>query len=99
MSRIVVLIKLDDGIEREAYEAWASETDLPAIRALDAVERFDIVRFRRDGGDPAYDYAEIAEVTDMAAFAKQLSSEDVQRDVADLAKYCSSPVLLVGDEL
>ena len=42
MTTIIVLFNLKSGVSRSAYEAWAKETDLKTVRALNSIDRFDV---------------------------------------------------------
>jgi hypothetical protein len=67
-TRLVLAYALRDGVTREDYERWVLEEDAPFVRARPTVERYEV--YRVDGaleGEPAMDYLEIVEVTDLAA--------------------------------
>ncbi len=85
MTRIVALFNLKPGVTREAYEAWARATDIPTVRSLGSIERFELFRGTgRLGSDQPspYEYIEVIDVADMTAFGEDVATETMQRIAA-----------------
>lgn len=94
MTRILVLFNLKPGVTREMYERWARETDLPTVRGLSSVERFDAYRIcgvlGSDTTSP-YQYAEVIDVSDMNRFGAEVASAGMRVIAArfgELAEAC-----------
>ena len=80
-TRIVALFNLRPGVIPEAYENWARTTDIPTVRALASIGAFEVYRGASRLGSDApspYDYIEIIDVEDMAAFGSDVSTERMQ---------------------
>ena len=80
-QRIVFFItKLSSEEERDSYEAWVRETDVPTARGLPGVQNYRGVRLEgpvMDGvGRPSYDYIEIIEVSDLETYQGALGGVD-----------------------
>ena len=80
-ERIVFfLTKLSSEEERDSYEAWVRETDVPTARGLPGVKKYRVVRLEgpvMDGvGRPSYDYIEIIEVSDLETYQGALGGVD-----------------------
>ena len=86
MSQIIFfLTKLNDPSEREKYEEWVRETDIPAARKLKGIQNYRVVRLNgpvlEGVSDPSYDYIEIIEVDDVKTYQSAL--KDVDPDILD----------------
>lgn len=101
MSTIIVLFKLRPGVDRAAYEQWARDTDLPAVRRLGSVDGFEILRAagQLSGASSPYDYCEIIRVNDLAAFGADVASEAIQRVAAEYLQYADAPVFIQTEAL
>lgn len=81
-SRIVACFNLKPATAAEAYEAWARQTDLPTVNALPSIERFEVFKATGQLGSEApapCDYIEIIDVKDMAGFAADVASPQMQK--------------------
>ncbi len=83
MSKTVFfLTKLADEKERERYEDWVRETDIPAARALPGVKSYRVIRIEGPVMEgvpaPSYDYLEIIEVESVEAYQQALKDVDPQ---------------------
>ena len=84
--RIIALFNLKSGVTAERYEAWAKTTDMPAVRRLSSVSRFEVMRVTGllgGGGAPPYAYAEIIDVADMGAFGEEVAGAVMQKVAAE----------------
>ena len=75
--RLIALFNLKTGVPAKDYEAWARMTDLPTVRALPSIARFEVFRVTGllgSNGTPPYAYAEIIDVHDMAQFGKDVAT-------------------------
>lgn len=102
MKTIVCLFNLKPGADREAYERWARERDLPTVNGLDSVERFEVLRSAGlliGDGKPPYEYIEIIRVRDMDAFFRDVGTPAVQQGAAEFQSFADNPVFIVTDAL
>ena len=82
MSENVVffLTRLSSQEDREAYEHWVRETDVPTARGLPGVNNYRVVRLESpvmDGvSSPPYDYIEIIEISDLETYQNALGGVD-----------------------
>lgn len=102
MATIIVLFNLQEGVEAEAYEQWATSTDLPVVRNLASVDNYDV--FRSSGlfgsDDPApYGYIELIEVNDSDLFAQDIGSDIMTRVAGEFQSFADNPQFLVTDKL
>lgn len=86
-DRIIALFTLKPGVEAAAYEAWAQTRDMPTVRGLASIAGFEV--FAATGvlgeGRAPYDYIEIIDVADMAAFGSDVASQTMQKIAAEFA--------------
>lgn len=102
MTVIIALFNLQDAGARERYEAWALGTDLPTVRKLDAVDRFDTLRARMLLGSdtaPPYEYIEIIELNDFDRFREEVATETMQQVAAEFRAFAKDPQFIVCDRL
>lgn len=82
MTTLIVLFRLKSEADAAEYERWAATTDLPTVRKLENCKRFDVYRagglLGSDAAAP-YDYVEVIDVTDLAAFRKETASDTMRR--------------------
>lgn len=102
MTTIVVLFNLQTSADRDRYEAWARERDVPTVSALPSVERFEVLRsagLLMGDGDPPYRYIELIRVRDMQAFGDDVAASAVQEVAAEFAEFADSPVFIVTEAI
>jgi REDY-like protein HapK len=102
MASILVLFNLKAGMDVATYERWARERDLPTVRGLGSVAGFDVMRAQSllmGEGKPPYQYAEVIDVKDMAAFGKDMSSDVVQKGAAEFQTFADNPIFIVCEKL
>lgn len=102
MSTIVVLFNLKPGVDREAYERWARERDLPTVNALSSVERFEVLKAKgllMSDAAPPYRYVEIIRVRDMARFGEEVASATVQQLAAEFRQFAEGPLFILTEAL
>lgn len=102
MTTVVVLFNLKPGTGVAEYEAWARSRDLPAVNALDSVDRFDVLRATGlliGEGLPPYQYIEVIRVRDLAAFGREVAAAEVQAVAAEFAAFADSPVFILTEAL
>jgi hypothetical protein len=100
--RIIVLFNLKPGVDPEAYEAWARNTDIPGVRTLPSVTHFRVYRtaglFGTDQPAP-YRYAEIIDITALDPFVADVTSETMQRVAAEFQTFAEDPKFILTEEL
>lgn len=100
--RIIVLFNLKPGVDAAAYEAWAKATDIPGVRGLKSVTDFQV--YRATGvlggvGQSPYAYYEVIDITGMAEFGAEASSEAVQKVAAEFQQYADNPTFVLTEAL
>ena len=99
---ILVLFNLKKGRAVDAYEDWAKTTDLPIVRKLDSIDRFDVFRCSSILGSDAaapYEYAEILEVNDMDVFNKNVSTETMQSVANQFQAFADDPIFILTENI
>lgn len=102
MTTLIVLFRLKSEADATEYERWAAATDLPTVRKLDNCKRFDVYRASGLLGSdaaPPYQYVEIIDVTDLAAFRKETASDTMRRVAAEFREFADNPVFVVTERL
>ena len=100
MTVIIALFNLQDAGARERYEAWALATDLPTVRKMDSVDRFDTLRARMLLGSespPPYEYIEIIELNDFDRFREEVATDTMQQVAAEFRGFAKDPQFIVCD--
>ena len=98
MTTLIVLFRLQPGVDPAVYEAWAKDTDLPIVRKLPSVSDFQL---RKVGGlfgtdDPApYDYVEMIDVADMDGFVNDVGTEVMAGVAAQFRQFADNPVFML----
>jgi hypothetical protein len=100
--RIVCLFNLKPGVDREDYEAWARDTDLPGANALDSVARFTVHRatglFGSDG-KPPYDYIEVIDIHSMDDFVRDVTDPEFQKVAAAFGEFADNPQFILTEDI
>jgi len=98
MTTLIVLFRLRPGVDPEAYEAWAQQTDLPVVRQLGSVSDFQLRRVRglfgTDSSAP-YDYVEMIDITEMSDFVADVRSEVMSGVAAQFRQFADDPVFML----
>ena len=102
MTVIIALFNLQDAGARDRYEAWARDTDLPTVRGLDSVDRFDTLHATMLLGSdtpPPFEYIEIIELNDFDRFREEVATETMQRVAGEFRAFAKDPQFIVCDLL
>lgn len=101
MAYLILSYNLKNGVTREEFEQWVRESDQPAMRGLISVQRFDTYRLTgllMGEGQPARQYIEIFEISDMDAFTqKDMPGEIVQNIMAQFMGFAEAPEFAMAD--
>lgn len=100
--RIIVLFNLKPDADPAAYENWARTTDIPGVNALGSVKDFQIHRATGVLGSDArspFAYFEVIDITDMAAFGADASSEAVQKVATQFQQFADNPQFILTETL
>ncbi len=95
--RIIVLFNLKDGVDPQAYETWARATDIPTVRGLSSIARFDVAAatgLLMSDALPPYQYVEVIDVADMDSFGAEVGTETMQRVAAEFRQFADNPLFL-----
>lgn len=100
--RIIALFNLNQGASREEYEAWARSRDLPTVNSLPSVDDFQVLRatgllFSED--KPPYDYIEVLDVNEMAAFMKDCGGDKVGALAREMSAFTDNAVFIKTERL
>ena len=98
MTTIVVLFNLKAGANRETYEQWARDVDIPNVRRLDGVGGFEVLRSEGLlGGSPdvPYAYVELIQVDDMDRFMSAVGTETMQEVAAQFGAFTDDATFMV----
>lgn len=102
MTTIIVLFNLKSDADREAYEQWAKNTDLPTVRGLDSCDGFTVYKTTGllGGGQAApYQYVEKIEVNDMGRFGTEVKTDLMQAVAAEFQAFADQPVFMLSENL
>lgn len=102
MTTLIVLFRLKPDADRDAYEAWAKATDLPIVRDLPSVERFDVFRvaglFGSDEPAP-YDYVELIDISSMDQFGTDVGTDTMARVAGEFRQFADNPVFMLTGQM
>lgn len=94
---LIVLVDLKPGVAPEAYERFIREEYLPVAGSLPSVADWRGYRvgglLGSDAAPPAR-YVVVCELTDLEAFYRDVSGEEMQRLLAELHEYADLTQLL-----
>ena len=101
MTTITVLFNLKPEADQAAYETWARTADIPNVRRLTGCSGFNVLKVQGLlSGDPApYDYVEIINVSDMAAFKSSVGTEAMQAVAAQFQAFAENPLFMVAESI
>jgi len=101
MTAIIVLFNLKPDADRDAYEAWARQTDLPIVNNLGSVEKFEILKTQGllGGGDSPYQYIEVLRLHDFDGLVKELATDTMQRVAAEFHSFADQPLFILTADL
>jgi len=102
MSTLIVLFKLHPDADVTAYEAWAQTTDLPVVRNLPSVGRFDLyksVGLFGSGEAAPYDYVELIEINDLQLFGSDVATDTMGKVAEEFRRFADNPVFILTDRL
>jgi hypothetical protein len=102
MATVLVLFNLKPGTDVTVYEQWARAKDMPLVRSLPSVTAFDVLRTQSVLGSdtkPPYQYAELIEVPDMAAFGADVAGDAVQAGAKQFQTFADNPLFILCDKL
>lgn len=101
MNSLIVLFNLKAGVEVGAYEDWAKSTDLPIVRGLGSVDRFDIYRtaglFGSDADAP-YQYVELIDISDLDKFGSEVAAEQMRKVAGEFQTFADNPVFMLSQK-
>lgn len=102
MTTLIVLFNLKGDADVAAYERWAAEVDMATVRRLEHCEHFEVYRAGSVLGSdaaPPYQYVEVIEVSDLAAFRAEAASETMRQVAAQFREFADNPVFMVTERL
>ncbi len=102
MTYLIVLFNLKDAAAAEAYEAWASATDVPTVTKLPSVDAFSVYKNMAVMGSdqaPPYQYVEVIAVNDMNQLGADTGSETMKQVAAEFQEFADSPVFMISNQI
>lgn len=102
MTTIVVLFNLKPGVSAADYHAWAKATDLPTVRGLASVTRFEVLKtvsLLGSDAPPPYDYVELLEVNDTDRFGADIAEEAMQRVAGEFQGFTDNPLFIMTSNI
>ncbi len=102
MTQLIVLFSLKDAGSRAKYEEWAKTTDLPTVRALPSVSRFEVQRvtglFGSDAAAP-YDYVEVIDIDSLEQFGADVSTDIMAKVAGEFQGFADAPVFMLTQNM
>ena len=102
MNTLIVLFNLKDNASIEAYEKWASTTDVPTVKGLKSVDEFKVYRclsiLGNDADKPPYQYVEVIAVNDIDGLFRDISTETMQKVAAEFQEFADNPIFISGQQ-
>jgi len=101
MTTLIVLFNLRNPEQREAYEQWAREVDLPTAGSLPSVEKFEVLRSVGvlGGGQAPYEYIEVLRVRNMEQLGADVSTPTMQEVSQRFQAFADNPVFMITEAL
>lgn len=103
MTQIILLYNLQDGVSREEFHNWITTVDYPKMRGLASVDSFRTFETRSllMGEDsPAYQYVEVFDINDMAAFTgTDMPGDIVQSVMGQFMGFADAPQFIIAEEV
>jgi hypothetical protein len=95
--RIIVLFNLKPGVDPATYEAWARSADIPTVRGLPSIARFDVAAatgLLMGEGQSPYAYIEVIDVADMARFGADIATDQMKAISQAFQTFADNPVFI-----
>ncbi|MFM7531325.1 MAG: hypothetical protein ACKO5J_02305 [Rubrivivax sp.] len=101
MTTVIVLFNLKDASQREAYERWAREVDLPTAGALPSVDKFEVLKASGllTGGPSPYQYVEILRINSMDRLGQDIGTPAMQSVAAQFQAFADNPLFILTESL
>jgi hypothetical protein len=102
MTTIVVLFNLKDGVDRDEYEQWARNVDIPSVRRLEGCGGFEVLRGEGLLGGAAetpYAYVELIRVDEMTDFTTAVSALAAQEVAAQFREFSEGAIFMVTESI
>ncbi|NIM95335.1 MAG: hypothetical protein GTO18_16695 [Anaerolineales bacterium] len=95
MPKVVWFSKLQPGVEPEVYEDWVRRVDYPGAKNVPSLLSYKVYRIQGPCVESEisfdYDYVEIAEVTDMDDYLRDLDEHPAALEIiAEIDQYVRS---------
>lgn len=101
MTTVIVLFNLKDDAQREAYERWARDVDLPTAGALPSVDKFEVLKASGllTGGPSPYQYVEILRINSMEQLGRDIGTPAMQAVAAQFQSFADNPMFILTESL
>jgi len=103
-ERVFFLNKLREGADRAEYERWVREVDYPFARSLPTIRSYVVTRLDGllDGGAAPYDYLEVVEISELAAYRASLdpkASPELERFFGEWSSFVGESLVVYGETI
>ena len=98
--RVFFLNRLRDGADRQEYEDWIRRVDYPVARAQGAITSYTVTRIEgtlSGEGESPYDYLEVIEISDLAAYRALGSLPEFEQLLQEWSQYVAEAVMIHGE--
>ena len=102
MTTVIVLFNLLPDADKEAYENWARESDIPAVRRLGSVSGFDVLRMQNmlsGETETPYQYAELIQIESMDGFFNDVKTDAIQEAAKQFRTFADNPQFIVCESI
>ena len=90
MTTMVVLVRLKEGVSRDAYEMWVTEKYAPVVKGLPSVgdwRNHRVTGLLGSDGEPPFRYVVTLEVADAGRLGADMSGPKMRRLIGELHRY------------
>ena len=99
---MVVWLSLKDGADRDEYEQWARNVDIPSVRRLEGCSGFEVLRSEGLLGgstETPYAYVELIRVDKMTDFTTAVSAPAAQEVAAQFRQFAEGAIFMVTESI
>jgi len=100
-TRIFILYKLKDGVNRERFEQRARDVERPLAARSPAIERYVLTRLDAvldpEGAGVPYDYVEAIDVTSLAEYRSGVGDPEIDAFIKEWEQDVAEYVLVHGE--
>lgn len=102
MKNILVLFNLQEGVDVNAYENWAKNTDLQIVNNLESIDQFKVYKSSGLLGSDAaapYQYVEWLTINDFDKFGAEVGTQTMQKVASEFKAFADSPLFITLEDI